>query len=256
MPDIATVARAINEELPEMAREVIRTHLDLAVSANADFLAHPDAREHHQTQWHQWGIITHTRVFLEDFRVVVPGYLREWGLWTRIDECFWVTIDGATKWELLDIVVLLHDVGKFAARTRGRDRFHFSRHEQLSREIILTDLDLGRYGLTPAQIDYIARCAGDHFVLGIVRKRAREQGAYNAIFIESDEFARLTCRIKQEHPNDFVEIGVLFLGDSLAKLSPPQGPSIALTQYDLNIAVAHGYLALVLAPSSKTDVVD
>lgn len=251
--DIPAVTHAIDDELPETARAVIRKHLDLSVAANNDFLAQPDAREHHQTQWHQWGIITHTRVFLEDFRVVVPGYLREWGLWSQIDECFRATIDGATKWALLDIVVLLHDIGKFAARTRGRERFHFARHERLSRQIILDELGLERYGLTPAQIEYIARCAGDHFVLGVVRKRARERGSYNEIFIESDDFVRLACQIKREHPEDFIEIGVLFLGDSLAKLNPPEGPSVALTQYDLNIAVAHRYLTLVLAPAPDSE---
>lgn len=259
LPDIATVTRTIDHDLPETARKVIREHLDLAVPANSAFLHQPDAREHHQTQWHQWGIITHTRVFLEDLRAVVPGFLREWGLWARIDEHLRASIDGVTKWELLDIVVLLHDIGKFAARTRGRERFHFARHEQLSREIILHELDLGQFGLTPPQIEYIGLCAGDHFVLGIARKRAREQGDYNAAFVEGDEFVRLACRIEREHPDDFIEIGVLFLGDSLAKLNPPDGPEIALTQYELNIAVAHRYLSLALAPlagSADRDATD
>lgn len=259
LPDFAAVARIIDHDLPEMARAVIREHLDLAVPANSGFLRDPDAREHHQTQWHQWGIISHTRVFLEDFHTAVPAYLRDWKLWTQIDERFQARIDGATKWDLLDIVVLLHDIGKFAARTRGRERFHFARHEQLSREIILNELDLEQFGLTVAQIRYVARCAGDHFVLGLVRKRAREQGDYNEAFIQGDEFVRLTRQIRREHPDDFVEIGVLFLGDSLAKLKPPDGPKIALTQYDLNIAVAHRYLDLVLphvrgtAASDATD---
>lgn len=246
MPQYAAITDAIDHDLPSFARQVIRRHLDLAVPANQAFLDQPDAREHHQTQWHQWGILTHSRVFLQHFETAVPAYLREWGLWDPVNEHFRVPIDGATKWELLRVVVLLHDIGKFAARKRGRERFHFARHEELSRQIILQELDLARFGLTAHQIEYIARCAGDHFVLGIVRKRAREQGAYTHAFIASQAFVDLTRAIKREHPDNFTEIGVLFLGDSLAKLEPPDGPEVALTQYDLNIAAAHRYLNLVL----------
>lgn len=246
MADWAATIQAIDRDLPAMAREVIRRHLDLSVAENDAFLREPDDREHHQTQWHQWGILTHSRVFLRDLETAVPSYLRDWDLWQPVDRHLRQPIDGASKWELLRIVALLHDIGKFGARRRGRERFHFARHEELSRQIILCDLDLTRFGLTGPQIEYVARCSGDHFVLGIVRKRAREQGTYDQAFVGSDAFAELAREIKAEHPDDFIEIGVLFLGDSLAKVEPPDGPAVALTQYDLNIAVAHRYLALVL----------
>ncbi len=247
MSDLAATTQAIDRDLPALARVAIRRHLDLSVPENEAFLRDPDNREHHQTQWHQWGILTHSRMFLRDLETRVPCYLGDWGLRDPIDDHLRQQVDGAPKWELLRIVALLHDIGKFAARKRGRQRFHFAGHENLSRQMILCDLDLARFGLTRAQIDYVARCAGDHFVLGIVRKRAREQGSYDQEFIASTAFTALARQIRREHPDDFVEIGVLFLGDSLAKVEPPNGPSVALTQYDLNIAVAQRYLTLVLS---------
>jgi hypothetical protein len=155
-------------------------------------------------------------------------------------------VDGATKGSLLEIAILLHDIGKYAARRLGRHRFHFTHHEILSGKIIREELQLESRGLSSAQIDYIALTAQDHFVLGLVRRRAREEGAYDEAYASSRSFAELVTQIVADHPQDYLEIGVLFLGDSLAKANPGEGPERALSQYDLNIDVARRYLQLAL----------
>ena len=247
MPDMTAVMRAVDDELPGIARLVIESHLDLSDPRNEMFLRNPDDRSQHQAQWHQWGIISHTREFLRQFDADVRCYLRAWGVLAQVDELLDQRIDGATKRDLLRISILLHDIGKFAARFVGRrGEFHFTHHERLSGEIIRSQLNLPRFGLTPAQVAYVATTAEDHFVLGLVRKRAREQGAYDVEFARGRRFRELALQIKTEHPDDYVEIGVLFLGDSLAKANPESGPELAVGQYDVNIAVAHQYLALVL----------
>lgn len=248
--DPAGRVQAIDDRLEDMARAVIRDHLDLTQPENASFLAYPDAREQHQTQWHQWGILTHTRVFLRYFDHDIPRYLRDWKLYDRVDRELSRRIDDATRWELLRASILLHDIGKFSARTRGRHRFHFLHHEDDSGSIIRDELDLATLGFTPAQIEYIARTAEDHFVLGVLRKAARERGHYDGRFPSSSHFKALSLAIKADHPEDFVEIGVLFLGDSLAKVDPSSGPAPAVSQYDINIAVARGYLRVVLETPS------
>ena len=246
MPDIEAVTAAIDGELAAMAQGVIRSHLDLGDVANRRFLEDPDGRDQHQTRWHQWGILTHTRIFLRHFDSTIPDCLREWGLWDSVNTKLREPIDGASRWQLLRISILVHDIGKFAVRTRGPTRFHFSRHEDLSGSIICHELDLGRFGLMAAQIEYIAITAEDHFVLGRVRKRAREVSGYDCAYTRSESFAQ-TCRmIKREHPLDFVEIGVLFLGDSLAKANPGEGPEDALDQHEINVLVARRYLEQVL----------
>lgn len=242
----AAVAEAIDRDLPALARAVIQTHLDEGRRDTRDFLAHPDAREQHQTRWHQWGIITHTRTFLRHFDDDVPRLLREWRLCDVADAFLRRPIDGVPRWDLLRVTVLLHDIGKFGARVPGRDRYHFTGHERLSGSIIREEMDLRGYGLTADQAEYVARTAEDHFVLGLIRKRAREEAAYDMAFVSGPLFPGIALDIKHAHPEDFVEIGILFLGDSLAKADPSSGPADALSQYDLNIAVAHRYLATVL----------
>jgi len=246
MPDMSAITRAIDDDLPAMARSVIEAHLDLADPRNAAFLREPDDRNQHQVQWHQWGIISHTRKFLRHFDTEVQCYLRSWGLCAPVERVLDVPIDGATKRQLLRISILLHDIGKFGARFSGTRGFHFTHHERLSGEIIRSELHLARFGLTPAQIEYVARAAEDHFVLGLVRKRAREERIYDPEFTQSERFRRLAMQIKEEHPDDYVEIGLLFLGDSLAKTDPVTGPELAVSQYEVNVAVAHGYLDTVL----------
>lgn len=238
--------RALNDELPEIARETIRRRLDLSKPDNQIFLSHPDRRDQHQTHWHSWGILTHTRVFLKLHETVVPERLNQWGLWTDVQEALSQPIDGVSRWDLLKFSILLHDIGKFAARTRGRGSFHFSGHERLSGTVIREDIGLDRFGLTPSQVEYVAMTAEDHFVLGLVRRRARELGEFTVDFPRTTEFSEMSWKIREEHPQDFIEIGVLFLGDSLAKIEPRGGPERALHQSPINEAVARGYLAIVL----------
>ena len=249
-PELAARIQAIDDRLEDIARAVIREHLDVSRSDNASFLASPDAREQHQTQWHQWGILTHTRRFLHHYDVDIPHYLREWGVEAEVGAVLRERIDGAARGDLLRASILLHDIGKFGARRPGRGRFHFAGHEDLSGEIIRTELDLPKMGFTPAQTEYIARTAQDHFVLGIIRKAARERGEYDEDFARSSRFRTLSAGIKASHPDDYVEIGVLFLGDSIAKVDPESGPERAVSQYKVNIAVAREYLRAVLKSSS------
>src|SRR5256885_5542317 len=107
---IAAAEKDIDARLPELAREVIRRHLDPQAPDTADFLASPDGREQHQQMWHQWGIITHTRVFLRYYEEEIPALLRQWGLWKSVDHALSEQIDGASRWELLRIAILLHDI--------------------------------------------------------------------------------------------------------------------------------------------------
>jgi hypothetical protein len=229
-----------------LARAVIRRHLDLNAPENRAFHDEPDRREHHQTHWHQWGIIAHTRVFLEHFEVETPIYLKEWGVWEPVWDALSRKIDGLPRWDLLRVSILLHDIGKFGARRKRRSGgYHFSGHEVLSGQIIREELDLEGYGLTPAQVEYIAMTAEDHFVLGLARRNAREAGEYDRRYIQSLQFADLCRRIVVAHPEDYIEIGVLFLGDSLAKADPATGPEPAISQYGINIAAARRYLEVV-----------
>jgi hypothetical protein len=243
--DVEGATHAIDDALPQLARDVIRRHLDLSDEANRAFLDHPDGREQHKMLWHQWGILTHTRAFLHSFESTVRELLTDWGLWPAVDSHLSGTIDGVSRWELLKVSILLHDIGKFAARRPGRKGFHFAGHEAWSGEIIRHEIALEQYGFTPAQVEYVARTAEDHFVLGLLRRHARSRGSFDAGFPSSPEFRRLVLEIREQHPTDFIEVGVLFLGDSLSKAEPGSGLDLALQQNPINLAVARAYLQIV-----------
>jgi hypothetical protein len=243
--EVSKIVAAVEEQLPELARGVIRAHLDTGEPHNKTFLDHPDQRDQHQTQWHQWGILTHTRVFLRLYETVVPEQLRAWRLWEETRAWLAQSVDSIERWDLLKISILLHDIGKFGSRTYDRGGFHFAGHEKLSGKIIREELHLERFGLTPAQIEYVALTAEDHFVLALTRKRARELGNFTPAFARSKEFREIAVKTRASHPNDFVEIGVLFLGDSLAK-ADESGPEKAIAQNPSNEALARSYLEIVL----------
>lgn len=242
----------LDDELPRLAREVIARHLDMTRAENQAFYQQPDERRHHQMIWHQWGIITHTRRFWQHFLQTVPHMLRSWGLWDAVDAVLRQPINDVSRWDLLEISILLHDIGKFAARRSGHGRYFFTGHERLSGEIIRQELPLLQEYLTPAQLAYVARTAEDHFVLGQLRRHVREQGEYDVAWVESPGFVTLAREIVERHPEDFIEIGVLFLGDSLAKANPAEGPERAVNQYEVNLAVARRYLEVVLRVHAAT----
>ncbi len=243
---IDSILSSINEKLPALSRAVIERHLDTTQPENRAFLQCPDDHNQHQTQWHQWGIITHTRVFLRVFDRDVPAYLHAWGVWDAVDRVLSDHVDGLTRWQLLHVSILLHDIGKFGARTRDAHGFHFAGHESLSGRLIREELQLDQFGLTGPQIAYVARTAEDHFLLGLLRKRARQQGAFSLEFTQRQPFIEDVRRIKAEHPDDFIEVGVLFLGDSLAKAEPHAGPDRAVSQNEVNVAFARRYLELTV----------
>jgi hypothetical protein len=247
--DISKIVEDVEEQLPAFARDVIRTHLDTAETYNRTFLDHPDQLDQHQMQWHQWGILTHTRVFLRLYESTVPDRLKSWGLWEQTRAWLARTVDDVERWYLLKIATLLHDIGKFGSRTVGSGGFHFAGHEKLSGEIIRNELHLERFGLSPDQVAYVALAAQDHFVLALARKNARQLGRFTLDFPRSKEFREFARNTQASHPEDYVEIGVLFLGDSMAKADPHEGPEKAVAQNPINEAVARAYLEIVLKDS-------
>ncbi len=213
-------------KLDDIARALMKVHVDHDDSRNAAFLADPDAPLEHAPQWHQWGIVTHTRKFGEFHATKVPVILAKWGLQTQIDAAMSETIDGETKAELMRAAIALHDLGKFTHRSfdvaeDGSLHASFADHEARSGEHIReAEFQTGLkqdYGLTNAQIEYIAKCAELHFVLAILRDKAKLEGIYNMAFARSEAFPGLAREIMGRHPGFELEMGLLFVGDSLAK---------------------------------------
>lgn len=221
----------LRDELPALAATLIRMYLDQSIPYNADFAEHPDEPRHHKPQWHQWGIISHTDKFLEAFYGQVQEYVDAWGIRDLYTTALSDTIDGIAKADLLPLGILYHDLGKFTARHLSRAQhstdpaypdFSFGSHEAASEVLIQKHLKerLHKEGLTDKHIWYIGRCAALHYEIAKIRDHVKHSAeGYSLRFVASDDFAREARLLHIEYADFAVEVGIMYLGDSLAKTS-------------------------------------
>jgi len=166
-------------------------------------------------------------MFEQAYHTEIPRYLEEWGLSGAVTTHLSESIDGKSKAELLNIAIPLHDLGKFTMRTLetkddGQASQSFKKHEadsgRIVREPEFITMMKSEYGLTDAQIEYIARCAELHFELGVVRNEAKKTDiGYTIAFATSDQFHDTAKEIMQKYPDFALEVGLEFLADNLAK---------------------------------------
>lgn len=216
------IIESLREELPNLAKYLIKRSQNLDEAKNKSFYDNPDDPLEHQSDWHQWGVIAHTKEFEKVYRGETQKYLAKWGIKDLVDVQMSEKIDGLTKNDLFGIAIIFHDLGKFMTRDLKRPKKYF-RHEIASGRLIKTpgfsNELIKRYNLTKPQIEYIAHCTSLHYELGKVRVGAQMEKniEYNLDFVESKLFSKLAEEIKIEHPDLQLEIGLLFLADSLAK---------------------------------------
>jgi len=219
-------SRHLFARLPEIAKGMMATHVDRADPRNRAFLDNPDSPAEHAPKWHQWGVITHTKMFGLAHDKDVQRYLQNWGVKDRVDRHLDQEIDGQPKRDLLRAGIALHDLGKFTHRTfeekpDGSYSTDFADHEAKSGELIrgpeFADSLKRDYDLTDNQVEYIAKAAELHFQLGILRSKAKQLGNYNMAFARSPQFPELAREQMRAHPDMALEMGLLFLGDSMAK---------------------------------------
>ncbi|MFC1801542.1 hypothetical protein ACFLZB_03680 [Nanoarchaeota archaeon] len=204
-----SIVQELEQRLPEIAREIIKKNTQLPEENRERFHQDPDSVEENKPNWHQWGIITHSKKFREIYDTEIADYL-------KIDSLE-KEIDSIPKKELIRISIPLHDLGKFQKTIKG-EKSDFSNHERKSQEIILNSDLLKEYGLTNRQIEYIARCAGNHYQLGFVRSIAKRSDLkYTLRFVKDPAFARTIKHYLPKFKGFEPEIGLLFLADSLAK---------------------------------------
>jgi hypothetical protein len=188
------------------------------------FSESPDNPAEHSPMWHQYGILTHSEEFRKFIAVDAPVLLEQWDISKEATTTLSQEIDGIPKADLLQAASLLHDLGKFTARTFERQEdgsllARFTNHEANSGAIVRSAFKdiLKEQGLTDAQIEYIAQCTEHHFELGKIRKAAAENGGYTMAFAKSDAFKSAAQKILNKNPHLALEIGLMFIADSLSK---------------------------------------
>ncbi len=213
----AALLTRIDRDLPALARELIPQ----APSVSARFLERPDDPGEHKPEWHQYGIITHTRQFVVALREAVPGALRriDPAIAARAAAYFATPIDDLTRWELLLVAGYWHDAGKFTTRTIGRrGDWRFIGHAHDSARLIVAGPDSGlgaRYGLTAAQTTFVARLADLHYA-PMELKLALDRGG--GVPTGRDVYAEIAATLGAEG----YAVCALFWADCLSKGDTPR----------------------------------
>jgi hypothetical protein len=216
--DTAKVIRNLELYLPMYAAQIAHRNQRLPASHKERFLDNLDSAEEHDPEWHQWGIITHSRKFRAMHENHAALYVRNWGLQKAVEDYLSEKIDDVPKAHLIKIAMPVHDLGKFMKGIKENERFDFDGHEEISEQIIQSpEFRRNLKDLTDKQVEYVAECAGLHYKLGVVRKKARDSGDYTIAFTQSSEFADTAEDLASNYPDMAPEIGLLFLADSLAK---------------------------------------
>lgn len=217
---IENISQTLLDNLQQLVLPLI-----IDVEENKSFKQSPDDPSEHQPTWHQFGIITHTRKFADVYQTEAQQYFKEWGIDKNIDKYLSEQLDGKSKKELLSISIPLHDLGKFArgfVMKKGKLKPDYRGHEAISERLIMQDERirgaLEEQGLTDVQLQYIARCAGLHYELAKVRDTARKLDmGYTIAFANSDRLLAACNEIARKFSDFQLELGILFLCDSLAK---------------------------------------
>jgi hypothetical protein len=131
--ETTTILMALTAVLPKIAVNLIKQNKHLPNSAKVNFINNLDNPAEHTPQWHQYGIITHgirSQYYLQS----APIYLKEWNIGDVVEGKLQKEVDGIAKGQLLHIAALLHDIGKFIAKTKEG----FKEHEVYSGQAIRT----------------------------------------------------------------------------------------------------------------------
>ncbi len=218
---------SITNRLPSIAKSIVSQSQDLTEEKNRFFFDNPDDPKEHMPKWHQWGIITHTKMSEKSYREEVPKYLNQWGILNKVKLETSEKIDNISKDQLLRIAILFHDLGKFSKRKLKYKEntpvsFSYKNHEiasgKIIRDVKFSEMLKQEYSLTNAQIEYVARCAELHSELDLIRSKDKKSDTgYNFTFVNSDLFNKYVEQFCLQHPSYQMEIGLIFFVDSLSK---------------------------------------
>ena len=216
----------IDHDLLALARDLI----PLSPTATPSFLANPDDPAEHKPEWHQFGIITHTRQLVAALPEEVPMALRaiDPAIAGRVDDYLSGAIDGLSRRDLTLVAGYWHDLGKFTSRTLGRrGDWRFRGHAHESARLITGERDdfadgIGvRYGLSRAQTAYVTRLADLHYA-PMELKLALRPAAAGAPADDPTDDAALYRTIAERLGAEGYAVCGIFWADCLAKGATPR----------------------------------
>ena len=203
------ITAEIRHDLKHLATQLARK----SPSYSVEFEEQLDDVAQHSIKWHQFGILTHTRLTFD--------YLRKNKLYRELDFSRQMqlhiqkhlnkNISDLKKTELLQIASLLHDIGKFKVRfwDDAKQQFKFKGHEAESAKIAKQYL---RNKLTPAQTAYIYRIILLHDEPLELKKRLKRMASRT-----TNQERRLFQNMIKKLGKEAIDILVFFWSDKIAK---------------------------------------
>lgn len=197
-------------QLPKIIKKIAKNNNVVEYSENPDFF------DERLRKWHQYGLLTHTLKTREAFESLESKLGCE--LYKAVDKKLQEEVADVKKRTLLDISIILHDLGKITClyqRAENRE------HELASAALLDTEFlknKLIAMGLEKEHIKYVRRCIEAH---GAVGKKIRDKLKEKLkLEYENCERIREMCRnLAKEYSDVGLEIGLFFVCDSLGKLN-------------------------------------
>lgn len=206
------IANKLEKQLPELIVQIAKQY------NIKPFIENPNFAEPRLVKWHQFGLLEHTQRVRDAYLTKTDTFLEDFGITKIVDNHFYNKINGLTKYDLLDISIPLHDLGKIVVYSDSRtNREHELLSALLMEENILKNF-LNKTSLSREHLSYIKSCVELHDVLGKkLRDELKHSGKLKPEFLFSDETKSLCNKIAKDNSEFKYEIGIYFLCDSLGK---------------------------------------
>jgi hypothetical protein len=205
------IAEQLENNLPEIIKNIAKQY------KIESYIQNPDFKEPRLSKWHQFGLITHSKNVRKIFLTELPIILQKLNLTQKINQQLNKKIDNLTKYQLLEISIPLHDLGKITGlKDTQTDRNHELASSSLIEQPYLNQLLSNN--LTSNQINYIKKCIKHHGTLGReIRDILVPQNKFNLDYLNTEEFKQLCNKVAERHKDIKLELGIYFLCDTLGK---------------------------------------
>lgn len=210
MNKIKKTANILDNLLPSLIKEIATNYNVSQFQDNPNFL------EERLVKWHQFGLLTHTREVKKAFYHEAPDLLKSWGLYNKLRKNLNQKISEANKYELFDISLTLHDLGKIVCND---DPSKNRNHEKESANLLdYFEKRLIELGLSKSSLNYLKRCVETHDVIGKeIRDKMTEEGDFSFRGLSNKKTKELCQNIAKKYSDVKWETGLYFLCDSLGK---------------------------------------
>lgn len=212
MVSIKEIPQILEDELPEIIKEIARQYSIKEYIENSDFL------ETRLKKWHQFGLLSHSKRVRKVFLKEWEDFLKKQEYSSKIIKKLSKNVDGISKKDLLEISIPLHDLGKIMVL--GNQSFN-REHEIHSEKLLYKKFLYGKlksFGLSDPHLEYISKYVRNHDVVGKdIRDELKKEERLNLESISKKEVVKKCKKVYLKYPEIKTELGIYYFCDSFGK---------------------------------------